>query len=118
LNNLTVNTEYMLQVWNGGGIDAGTFDICLSEPIGSGFETNTVEQNPISMYPNPANGDIVNISGSGLLEVSLFSVDGKHISNTQLLDEGTLDISSVESGVYLVSIIQNGKSTMLRLVKE
>jgi hypothetical protein len=118
LNNLTVNTEYMLQVWNGGGIDAGTFDICLSEPIGSGFETNTVEQNPISMYPNPANGDIVNISGSGLLEVSLFSVDGKHISNTKLLDEGTLDISSVESGVYLVSIIQNGKSTMLRLVKE
>ena len=73
-------------------------------------------QNEFSVYPNPANG-YVNISSkvSGDKNIAIYNVLGKQVINTIISSE-RLDISNLNSGVYIMKISQNGVSSTKKLV--
>ena len=69
-----------------------------------------------SIYPNPAKA-FVNISSkvSGTKNISIFDVLGKQVINTTLSTE-RLDISALNSGVYILKIEQGKASTTKKLI--
>jgi len=73
-------------------------------------------QNAFSVYPNPAN-DFINITSqtSGDKNVVVYNVLGKQVINTTINTE-RLDISNLNSGVYIIKISQNGVSSTKKLV--
>lgn len=72
-----------------------------------------------SIYPNPASKGFVNISSkvSGAKNISIFDVLGKQVVKTTLNGE-RLDISALNSGIYILKIEQGKASTTKKLVVE
>ena len=69
------------------------------------------------IYPNPVNGNFVTIVSpvQGLKEIEVYSVTGRKVMNT-VINESTLDVSSFNSGFYMVKVTINGQSKVSKLV--
>src|SRR5690606_26800116 len=72
-----------------------------------------------SIYPNPASKGFVNISSkaSGSKIISIFDVLGKQVLKANLNGD-RLDISSLNSGVYILQIEQGNASITKKLIVE
>ncbi len=69
-----------------------------------------------SLYPNPAQTQIHIVSQlSGEKSVAVFDISGKQIMQ-QTLNQDTLDISQLSSGMYLVRISQGNTSSTKKLI--
>ena len=79
----------------------------------------TVFENKISVYPNPANS-VVTISGDNLLKIEIFNIIGQTVfSMICNVDENTINIANLNSGIYLIKVgTTNGKEFATRIVKE
>jgi hypothetical protein len=104
--------------WSGGngggsgGAGGGAFSYERS--------TNTIgidevaTEAPISFFPNPASNQIqLDITKTEIVKV--FDLTGKELMSTTLEPAETLDISSLETGVYMLAIPGKGN---VKLVKE
>ena len=87
---------------------------------------NTVSaQNIVSITPNPAQDIVkIHIKNTEIINVDLYDVLGKKITNTITTQERTsslwiLDVSEISSGVYILSIaIRNEDSYTAKLIKK
>lgn len=83
--------------------------------------TASVGENTIiglSLFPNPANGDIVYIASANEVAkaVTIFDMLGKQVVNTTVNNNGTIDVSSLTTGVYMVQVTEEGKTATKKLV--
>jgi len=70
----------------------------------------------ISIYPNPSTG-ILNIKTDREISVSVTNIIGKTIiSNHQILNNHTLDLSSFANGVYLLKIDDGNKKGVKKII--
>lgn len=72
----------------------------------------------LTMYPNPvANGATLNITTTNTsdMTVQIFNILGKEVHNTTV-NNNTIEISNLNSGVYMVKITQDGKTATRKLV--
>ena len=69
------------------------------------------------IYPNPVDGNYVTILSpvQGLKEIEVYSVTGRKVMSTSI-NGSTLDISSLNTGFYLVKVIINGQNRVSKLV--
>jgi hypothetical protein len=69
------------------------------------------------IYPNPVNGNFVTIVSpvQGLKEIEVYSVTGRKVMDT-VINDSTLDVSSFNSGFYMVKVTINGQSKVSKLV--
>jgi len=69
-----------------------------------------------TLFPNPANGDIVNIntSISGEKQVAVFDVLGKKVMDVTIDNE--LNISTLSPGIYMVRVTQNNSTATKKLI--
>lgn len=99
---LRINVTYVVQPTNSkGDLRTLTKDIILMgnavpNKIITGFET--VQNNNILFYPNPARDQII-FNGE---KVKIYNLSGQQINTIQ--EQNTIDISSLESGVYIINI--------------
>ena len=63
-----------------------------------------VQAGTFSVYPNPSNG-VFNISTSETVNVSIVDITGKTVYKTSSLEDKTsIDLSSLQSGIYLMKV--------------
>lgn len=76
---------------------------------------NTIDG--LTMYPNPVSGNVLNISSAANLamNVAIFDVLGKQVINTKVTNN-TVNVSSLNAGVYIVKITEDGKTATRKLV--
>lgn len=92
------------------------YDSC-SVPISIGEK----ELRELQVFPNPAKDFVTfkNIEISEVVEVSVFTNDGKEVIQAKGLDQNRLAISALKPGVYMVKVTFRDKSQgLIRLVKE
>lgn len=79
--------------------------------------TNDFQNEQFSIYPNPASKGYVNISSTvaGTKQVAVYDVLGKEVINTTVANE-RVNITSLNSGVYIVKIVQGNASITKKLV--
>jgi hypothetical protein len=66
------------------------------------------------VYPNPCNG-VFTIGGLEKGHVSIYSISGKFILNQELEGTTLIDLSQMESGVYLVQVEGKGVAFVSKL---
>ena len=70
-----------------------------------------------SISPNPAKGNFVNITstGSGAIQANVFDILGKQVINATVAN-GRLDVSPLNTGVYIVKLTQGAATTTKKLI--
>lgn len=101
-----------------GGEFNGTYQILprYASDIDTTLSTEEFGSSSFSMYPNPVSGNTVTITSTtnNTKDVQVYSIIGKQVINTTITR--TLDVSGLQSGVYVVKITENGKSATKKLV--
>ncbi|SEJ00577.1 Por secretion system C-terminal sorting domain-containing protein [Dyadobacter sp. SG02] len=62
------------------------------------------EGNLVPVYPNPANAFITFKNAAQIREVSVRNLSGAHVLGTRKLEGGSLDVSGLEAGLYLIIV--------------
>ncbi len=91
----------------------------MTEAVASKDELNNLK---VLAYPNPAmNSVTISLKASGKIALTVTDISGKIVLNsTELLlnEKAEIDISTLESGVYLLKIITNdGQTSQINVVK-
>ena len=85
--------------------NAGASDIFIAK-LGGITGINDIKNSNIKIYPNPTN-DIINIEGLNKNEnntIQIFDVQGKLVITKIITEKGTIDLSELNKGVYVIKI--------------
>ena len=83
----------------------------------SGIEQITSNKEQVNIYPNPNNGSfVIEPSNSTKQIIQLYDVNGKLVLSQTINGKTTIDASSLNEGVYNISIISNDGVVNKRLV--
>lgn len=71
----------------------------------------------LKMFPNPLTGNVLNITSdaNGVKTVAIYDVLGKQVVNT-VTANGTVNVSGLNAGIYIVKITEEGKTATRKLV--
>ena len=85
--------------------------------INTGLSNADNEILDMMVYPNPVDGNYVTILSpvEGLKEIQVFTVTGRKVMDTAI-NGNTLDVSSFNSGFYMLKVTINGQSKISKLV--
>ena len=85
--------------------------------IDTGLTSGDYEILDMMVYPNPVDGNYVTILSpvEGLKEIQVFTVTGRKVMDTTI-NGNTLDVSSFNSGFYMLKVTINGQSKVSKLV--
>ena len=85
--------------------------------INTGLSTSDNEMLDMLVYPNPVDGNYVTIlsPAEGLKEIQVFTLTGRKVMDTTT-NGNTLDVSSLNSGFYMLIVTINGQSKISKLV--
>ena len=85
--------------------------------IDTGLNSGDYQILDMMVYPNPVDGNYFTILSpvEGLKEIQVFSVTGRKIMDTTI-NGNTLDVSSFNSGFYMLKVTINGQSKISKLV--
>ena len=85
--------------------------------IDTGLSTTDNEKLDMRIYPNPVNENFVTIISpvEGLKEIEVYSVTGRKLMDTRTY-KSTLNLSSFNSGIYMVKVTINDQSKVSKLV--
>ena len=81
------------------------------------LSTNDNEILDMMVYPNPVDGNYVTIVTpvQGSKEIQVFTVTGRKVMDT-VINGNTLDVSSFNSGFYMLKVTVDGQSKISKLV--
>ena len=69
------------------------------------------------IYPNPVDGNFVTILSpiNGTKYIEVFDINGRRVMDTTINND-TLDVSSINSGFYMIKVTIDGQSKISKLV--
>lgn len=114
--NLSTNTivQLVIEGRNNATAESFWFDNVV---FGGSLGTNNQNIEQFSIYPNPATKGFINITSrvKGSKNISIFDILGKEVLRTSTTLE-RIDISTLNSGVYILKIEQGKTSATKKLV--
>jgi len=93
-------------------------NLTIAQTFSEILASNTVStMTNFSLYPNPAKSGFVNITSTGLgaIQASVFDILGKQVINAAVANE-RLDVSSLNTGVYIVKLTQDSATSTKKLI--
>lgn len=116
VENVKWNATY--QYWE-VTIDTVGFSGFFVRTSSSSLATANVKQDQVSIYPNPVK-DVLNIDlKNNQGEVKIFDLSGKVIKTASVNKSGSVDVSKLSKGLYIVEITMNGTSKVTKkIIKE
>ena len=101
------------QATSGYGYGVTLDDVCVQAAL----STSENELLDMIIYPNPVSGDFVTIQSpvEGLKEIEIYTVTGRKVMDTTI-NGNSLDVSSFNSGFYMLKVTINGQSKVSKLV--
>ncbi len=83
----------------------------------SGVNSDLESTNTISVYPNPAT-DIISINNESAAKVNITNLVGRIVLTETIDPNATINISSLKSGIYFISIETTDKINSVRFIKK
>lgn len=97
-----------------GGLSESTLNFVVDETLS--VDDNSIDQNSISIFPNPAKNFIAVSSSENIEEITLFDILGKKILSAR--NTTTLDMSNLMNGIYLANIQTASGTTTKKVIKQ
>lgn len=96
-------------------IRVGTTWAEVTPPATASLNDNNI--NGLTMYPNPLKGNTLYLTSTANAEMSvqIFDILGKEVVNSNVINN-TVNVSSLNSGVYIVKVTEEGKTATRKLV--
>jgi chitinase len=79
---------------------------------------HTDETRSVSVYPNPVESTLFFSTDMTGANVHVFSPTGTPLSEQRILDDNSLDVSSLKSGIYFIVFDKDATKTTKRFVKK
>lgn len=113
---------YTIQISHKGTLTNGSQEYSLIASGTSGLSlsnANFDNDNTFFVYPNPAQNEIHfnNPKGLNLDEVSIYDITGKLVLSSQGVANNTIDVSRLQSGVYMIKIASQGATFVRKFTK-
>ena len=89
-------------------------DFTIDQPTGI---ESIYASSGLSFYPNPASDQLF-VDVEGEVELSILNTSGEVLKNETVLDNGSIDISSLNSGIYIVRMKSDGIVYTDKLIKQ
>ena len=92
----------------------------LTLGLGTALSMNELISQTTNIYPNPAN-NILNIVSYtvGIEKINIYNLNGQLVLNKKVKsNQKTINISSIESGIYIVDILSENTSVKRKLIIE
>ena len=88
-----------------------------TDVVPSSLSVTSKDLSSFNLYPNPSSGDFVNITSTkaGAVQAQVFNVLGKLVLNSLVANE-RLDVSSLNTGVYIVKLTQDSATSTKKLI--
>ena len=85
--------------------------------VWSTLSIDDVDTLDMIIYPNPVDGNYVTITSpvNGIIYVEVFDINGRKVIDT-VISNDTLDVSSINSGFYMIKVTIDGKTKISKLV--
>ena len=101
------------QATSGYGYGVTLDDICVDAAL----SINDVDNLDVIIYPNPVDGEFITISSpiNGVKNIEIFDLNGRMVMNTTI-SGNTLDLSSFNSGFYLIKVTIDDQTKVSKLV--
>ncbi|MCL2131784.1 MAG: T9SS type A sorting domain-containing protein [Lentimicrobiaceae bacterium] len=107
--------SFVIKVENHLDFDTKEFSITVSS-------TNVTEpmQAKVKVYPNPANDRVrIDLLNNGTAELSIVNTLGQVVKVVELNEmNNTIDISSLDAGIYVLKVSQGGSVSTTKLTKK
>ena len=78
---------------------------------------NIFVNNEVTLSPNPAESTVTISGGEEFDIISVFDQSGRKVIQENIKNLKTIDISELQSGIYIVKLEGNGKHTVEKLIK-
>lgn len=90
------------------------------ENVGSSLSVAKNEIEGFSVYPNPVNGDEFTIStlSNGAKNVEIFDLLGKKVITKDVVANETINVSNLNSGIYILKVVEERKTATTKMVIE
>lgn len=87
--------------------------------VQTSLEVPTVDRAQLAVYPNPVK-DLLNVSFDlEITSVALYNLLGQQVASKELnTTTGTLDVSTLNSGTYIVKVYANASVKTIKVIKE
>ncbi|MFZ1686813.1 MAG: T9SS type A sorting domain-containing protein [Flavobacteriales bacterium] len=116
-NNLALNSDYLVRIWNGGGSEAGDFTICDEAAIPDAIVEST--SRGVHIHPLPASDELFVTGLSKSTDMLLITdLAGRIITevNAPSSELLRLDVSRLAAGTYVLKTMDAGASISARFV--
>lgn len=72
-------------------------------------------ENSINVYPNPTSG-MITVEAEGENEISVYSITGQAVKSLTVNGKATVDLSSLDKGVYMMVLTNTQGETMKQMI--
>ena len=102
LPGLAPNTDYLVRVWNGGGAEAGTFNICVEANMNLGVAE--AAQTSMLIHPNPASSSFSIRINEAFSLLRVIDASGRCVWQSRPTGAATIvvDAERMPPGLYMV----------------
>jgi chitodextrinase len=98
-----------------GQVEDYTINISLTARMDETASNNAIAFN---LYPNPVNGDVLNISNLDTAsEYTIFNMMGQQVGKGKI-ENDSVNVSSLTSGTYLIQVSNENGATSKRFIKQ
>ncbi|MDA9295064.1 T9SS type A sorting domain-containing protein [bacterium] len=99
-----------------GGQEVGDNDVYFE--VGTPLSVSKDEIEGFSLYPNPvSNGKFSISTGENLIKnIELFDVNGKMVLSRSVKNKESINISNLNSGIYILKVEENSKNATRKLI--
>jgi hypothetical protein len=113
---VTANGSYYVIVKNANGCSSAASNTIVISNVGIDF----LSGNSFNIYPNPVNNFLsVELNSVSNTVISILDIIGNKVLEVIPTDNTTnINLSSLSSGVYMIRVMQNGKISTQKLIKE
>ena len=112
------NTEYTVNI-PAGTLNEYTAEIEWTFTTKEGEGISTIGKNEVLVYPNPTSGTVTIRTSEPASEIKIFDMIGRiqsHSVTRHETGEAVIDVSHLPSGIYLLKVDTNGKTSTHKLV--
>lgn len=111
--NIILNNEAVTTTFN-----ARKFSITVIEAQNETLNIDEVSTHNLSIFPNPVK-DVLTIETKDVLKgISVYNMSGARVFSAENVNENTIDLSTLISGIYILKIKTDKGSEFKKLIKE
>lgn len=116
--------EYTLSVLF--DVDTAIFDpqvTVLAKAAVGGMNLGKIQEDPVFVFPNPSNGEIVNVKSRNpdISKIEIISLLGQTIRTSEFgsssIQNVSIDVSSLSTGTYIIKIFTDNNVYLKKLIK-